>query len=125
MDKVLKEIANKFGASESSPLSPKQLSELQSNAFSGTLSSEVLRPICWRIFMGVISTNGVQAWVHDLQQLCIDYADLKQKVIPKVSSKVTVDPLSALLGDKAENNEEWDDYYKVPSSTVCYCCLFA
>jgi hypothetical protein len=104
------EIHSKFGVSESTPLTAKQLHNLQNDAFLGQLCSASLRPLCWRIFLGCISLNGPVAWSKELNKMSADYVTLKKSVVPKVSSEVKIDPLSALIGEK---NEEWDEYYKV------------
>ncbi len=106
---MLQEVSRKFGVSESSPISFQQLTQLQADAWDGNLCSEPLRPICWRLFFGCISTKSQNGWATDFEEISNNYLSLKQNVIPK-TAEVKVDPLSALLMEK---NEEWDSYYKV------------
>jgi hypothetical protein len=108
---MLKELSQKFGVSESSPLSFRVLSQIQSDAFGGDIGSEFIRPICWRLFFGCLSAKSQNAWADDLRKLSSDYGALKARVVPKMVAKV--DPLMALLGEETdEKSPEWDSYYK-------------
>ncbi len=113
---MLSSLSSLFGASESQPLSSSQLQQLQAGAWAGDMtgSEEAMRPICWRIFLGIISNKGQNAWANELSNQHQAYLALKKVIFPKVSSEVKVDPLSALLGEtSAEKSPEWEEYYKV------------
>jgi len=108
---MLKELSQKFGVSQSTPLSFLVLSQIQSDAFSGDIGSEFIRPICWRLFFGCLSTKSQNAWADDLNELISKYRTLKKDVIPKMVAKV--DPLMALLDEASEEKSpEWERYYK-------------
>jgi hypothetical protein len=109
MSSLLDEIRQKFGASESAEVSAQNLSKLQSDAWAGNMCNlECIRPLCWRLFVGSLSTKGQINWGDELKAQRETYAAMKKAVIPK-ASEVAIDPLTAVI----QKNDEWDRYYKV------------
>ncbi len=102
--------------SELLTISPAILRCLAEDAWAGhlcILSAEVYRPICWRLFLGVLPMDSA-GWAKQLNGQRDDYLRLKLNIFPKPSKNVKVDPLSSFIGDRNDTkSQEFDEYYNV------------
>lgn len=89
---------------------PSKFNLLQAQAWIGHMSSESLRGICWRIFLGLLQGNSFEEWTFELNKQITDYDRLKKQVNPTLDS-VSVDPLSSLSQEGGQLSEEWNKYY--------------
>jgi hypothetical protein len=99
-----------FGSDNTSRISHDRTVELLRRAWTGSMSSMGMRGLCWRYFLGLISSQDKSAWVGELSKMITSYKDLKSKLMPSID-KVKADPLSA-LAENDSTNEEWNKYYK-------------
>ncbi len=102
--------------SELLAMSPAVLQCFAEDAWAGhlcILSAEVYRPICWRLFLGVLPMDSA-VWAAQLNRQENDYLALKSNIFPKPSKVVKADPLSSFLGDKNDTkSQEFDEYFNV------------
>lgn len=98
-----------FGEASSIPLS--RIDNLLRLAWTGDMSSEALRSLCWRIFLSQLSAHDKTEWPGQLLRSVEDYRSLKARVMPSID-KVKDDPLSALSAGDGGMSTEWSAYYK-------------
>ena len=83
---------------------------LQRQAWGGKMSTMQLRPLCWRMFLGIIPLHcPMEAWKSRIEIKAAEYARIRDAEFPKMD-RVSADPLSAYSEDK--ESEEWKKYYK-------------
>ena len=109
--KLHKELEKLFGPDDSPTIQSFYIKQLLRLAWSGKTCSEGLRPICWRVLLGIISSTDKSQWKNQLEQQTKSYADLKERILPSLD-KVKADPLSMLSSGGDGQNEEWNSYYK-------------
>jgi TBC1 domain family protein 5 len=108
--KLHKELEKVFGPDDAPTIPSFYMKQLLRLTWSGKMASDGLRPLCWRVFLGVISDKDKSLWKTQLNQQVIDYEVLKNKILPSLD-KVKADPLSALSSGEGQS-EEWSQYYK-------------
>jgi hypothetical protein len=99
-----------FGAEKGASIPSSFIKQLLRHAWMGDMSEEGLRPMCWRIMLGLLSSNNKFEWVPQLNNMISSYSVLKRRVMPSLD-KVKVDPLSA-LSDGDNISDEWLVFYK-------------
>jgi hypothetical protein len=100
-----------FGVDDSGCISSRYISQLLKLAWSGGLPSPGIRALCWRIFLGLISSSDKSMWESEFNANMESYRSMRTKVLPSLD-KVSVDPLSQLSDGNSEHSEEWNIYYK-------------
>lgn len=108
--KLHKELEKIFGPDDSPTIQSFYIKQLLRLAWSGKMCSEGLRPICWRVLLGIISSTDKSLWKSQLQQQTESYSALKDRILPSLD-KVKADPLSMLSTGDGQS-EEWNSYYK-------------
>lgn len=99
-----------FGADDSGYIPPHHINHLLKLCWSGTMPSEGLRPICWRVLLGLISDSDKSLWEKELSDMVNSFQTIKSTVMPSLD-KVEVDPLSS-PSTGATGNDAWSIYYK-------------
>lgn len=107
---ALKELEMLFGPEESSAIPSLFIKQLLRLAWSGNMSSNVSRAMCWRVLLGLVSSNSKFAWPDQIESFIELYETTRSAVMPSLD-KVEADPLSALSSGDSQN-EEWSTYYK-------------
>ncbi len=108
--KLHKELEKIFGPDDSPTIPSFYINQLLRLTWSGKLGSDGVRPLCWRVFLGIISNTDKGLWKNQLQQQTVDYNALKDKILPSLD-KVKADPLSSLLTGEGQS-EEWSNFHK-------------
>lgn len=108
--KIIKELDKLFGPEDGAAIPTLYIKQMLRLAWSGNLCSERLRSFCWRVLLGIISSADKSVWKEQLNTIVVEYAALKQRVMPSLD-KVETDPLSALSSGESDSSE-WKTYYR-------------
>lgn len=108
--RINKEINKLFGPDESPTIQSFYIKQLLRFAWSGNMSSEALRALCWRVLLGILCGSDKSKWHITLKDQVTSYHELKMKIMPSLD-KVEMDPLSALSSGGSQSLE-WENYYK-------------
>eukprot|EP01038_Epipyxis_sp_PR26KG_P004508 gene4508-6370_t len=101
-----KEISKLFGPEDGTIIPAFYIKQIHRLAWTGDMSTEDLRGLCWRIMLGLISDNDKSLWASQLYQQKIDYDNLCELLLPKIptgdmsSANDIKDPLSVFRQDE-------------------------
>lgn len=71
-----KEVDKLFGPEDGARVPSVHIKQMLKTAWMGEMSSEALRPLCWRVLLGLLSSDKGE-WVAQLDAQQEKYADLK------------------------------------------------
>eukprot|EP00981_Chlorochromonas_danica_P001656 scaffold367_cov274-Ochromonas_danica.AAC.5 len=114
MSSLKRELDKIFGPEEGASITLAHIKQLLKSAWQGDIcgneEEEGLRPLCWRVLLGLLSSSSKSLWVSELEEMVTQYDHVKDQVMPSID-KVKVDPLSA-LSDGETISEEWALFYQ-------------
>lgn len=109
---IIHEISQYFGNEINLSIGSKiQLLKL---GLSGSINYAPIRALCWRVYLGILSTTNKSLWPNEIDQQYHIYIKLKKHTMTSLD-QVSIDPLTAMLNNNnnsSNTNNEWNQYYK-------------
>lgn len=100
-----------FGDEKQTKIPDSLIAEWLRRSWTGSTCSTALRGICWRVYLGLLSSTDKSQWAGQLTGSLRTYQELKKRVMPSIAN-VKADPLSGLASEDKKGNDEWNSYYK-------------
>lgn len=111
---LVRELKDIFGPDDSGMIPASYVQQLLKLSWQEKLDNVGLRPLYWRVLLGLLSNKDKTIWSQQLKEMSTSYQALKTQLMPSFD-KVDIDPLSALaMGDSNPSNASngWGDFYK-------------
>ena len=106
---IVNEISQYFGNESFLTIGSKiQLLKL---GLSGSINYAPIRALCWRVYLGILSTTNKCLWANEIEEQYNTYIKLKNHTMTSLD-QVSIDPLTAMLNNSNNSNNEWNQYYK-------------
>lgn len=102
------ELEELFRSDSRGHLTEETRTKLEEKVWSENASVDPIAPsnrcICWRYLLGIISSQNINCWVHELNNSVVKYSKFKKLIFPSISN-VGFDPLS-------DNNPDTVSYFE-------------